>query len=770
MPYSANPHDLAVLLNEVLADPGLVKAREKTRFPEANLRTNLEGLAPKVLGARSREIDEFNQRETELKTVEADVALASKTPEWASGFGCLSIIAAITLVFTSRWSKQLFGIPARYFLAGLCAAAGLGFIALFFWQRHEAEERRERKEAEANLAARRDFVKKERGRLDKLLREQFLTEASTILAHLIEPSWATTLDYIRIGNLDQVWSVDTYVPTAALEEIDSWLNEARSASLGIAGPRGVGKSTLLQYLCGRKRNGHEDVQLLTSAPVDYDTRDFMLHLLAGLSRRILLMKQKDSSIDFTWEYVEQESQASISAFFRFSGLTGWLLLIVSTIAIVAGVLLQTLANQLANKASPPTPISTSPILLFGCGALVLALAAIAVSTTPRLEAMLRAKNIRAEELPPPFRPIASVIERVVERAIRRPPMDRSLALAQKTLGEVLYQRTYSGGWSGGLKIPVGIEAGTSRGISAAVIPQSLPELVYRFQSFVAKVTGEGGSVIVAIDELDKMPSDEMAQKFLNGIKIVFNIPRCYFLVSVSESALSSFERRGLPVRDVFDSSFDDVIRLRYLRPEGSRALLQPRVLALPEPFHCLCHCLSGGLPRDLVRIGKEMLPFTGKSMRYVAGRMIHHDVIEKLDAMQQEVQKNRQDAASAGLLTAIARVSGATRLEFPDQGVDLDNLVLDFGKLLLEGAMQITPIEGQSVLSPLNEQLRVYLYLSGTMVEFFTASRGENVWRHVSEQRGFDSLAQARQELGTNPAKAIARINGFRELCSMAQI
>jgi hypothetical protein len=379
---------------------------------------------------------------------------------------------------------------------------------------------------------------------------------------------------------------------------------------------------------------------------------------------------------------------------------------------------------------------------------------------------LRGNKVRLEELPAPLRPIVNAIERM----IRRPPTDPSLALAQKTLGEVLYQRTYSGGWSGGLKMPVGIEVGTTRGISTAAVPQSLPELVYRFQSFVRTVTGEGGSVIVAIDELDKMPSDEAAQKFLNGIKIAFNIPGCYFLVSVSESALSSFERRGLPVRDVFDSSFDDVIRLRYLRPEGSRALLQPRVLALPEPFHCLCHCLSGGLPRDLVRIGKEMLPFTGKSMRYVAGRVIHHDVIEKLDAMQQEVQKNRQDAASAGLLAAIATVSGATPLEFPDEGAALDNFVLAFGTLLLENAQRIASIDGQSVLSPLNEQLRVYLYLSGTMVEFFTATREENTWRHASEERGFDGLAQARQELGTNQAKAIVRINGFRELCSMAQI
>ena len=41
---------------------------------------------------------------------------------------------------------------------------------------------------------------------------------------------------------------------------------------------------------------------------------------------------------------------------------------------------------------------------------------------------------------------------------------------------------------------------------------------------------------------------EDAQQFLNEIKVLFGIEHCFYLLSVSESAMSSFERPGLPFR------------------------------------------------------------------------------------------------------------------------------------------------------------------------------------------------------------------------------
>ena len=65
------------------------------------------------------------------------------------------------------------------------------------------------------------------------------------------------------------------------------------------------------------------------------------------------------------------------------------------------------------------------------------------------------------------------------------------------------------------------------------------------------LTAERGPVIIGIDELDKM-SEEDARQFPNDIKTVFGQRDCYYLVSVSEDAMSAFERRGMRFRDVFE--------------------------------------------------------------------------------------------------------------------------------------------------------------------------------------------------------------------------
>lgn len=88
---------------------------------------------------------------------------------------------------------------------------------------------------------------------------------------------------------------------------------------------------------------------------------------------------------------------------------------------------------------------------------------------------------------------------------------------------------------------------------------------------------------------------------------MFGLENCFWLVSVSQSAMSAFERRGLPFRDVFDSTFDVIVEVDYLNLAASKLLLQRRAIGMSVPFLCLCHCLSGGLPRDLIRVARKLL-------------------------------------------------------------------------------------------------------------------------------------------------------------------
>ena len=70
---------------------------------------------------------------------------------------------------------------------------------------------------------------------------------------------------------------------------------------------------------------------------------------------------------------------------------------------------------------------------------------------------------------------------------------------------------------------------------------------------------EISGITIAIDELDKFADPVQAHEFVNEVKTVFGVNSCVFLVSVSDDALASFERRGIPVRDALDSAFAAMI-------------------------------------------------------------------------------------------------------------------------------------------------------------------------------------------------------------------
>ncbi len=95
-------------------------------------------------------------------------------------------------------------------------------------------------------------------------------------------------------------------------------------------------------------------------------------------------------------------------------------------------------------------------------------------------------------------------------------------------------------------------------------------------------------------------SAESAERFLNDIKAIFGVPHCLYLVSVSDDALTAFDKRAFVARTAFDSAFDDVISVSYLAFEAAKNLLRARVAGLPDPMIAACHVISGGLPRDLM--------------------------------------------------------------------------------------------------------------------------------------------------------------------------
>lgn len=128
--------------------------------------------------------------------------------------------------------------------------------------------------------------------------------------------------------------------------------------------------------------------------------------------------------------------------------------------------------------------------------------------------------------------------------------------------------------------------------------RSHPELIAAFKEYLEQYRLSGGRrIAIAIDELDKLAKTSEAIAAINSLKDLFHIPNTHFVVSVSEDALHRFAMRGVPFRDVFDSAFDTIVKLKAPSPREAQEMLARRSegrQGFPMPVVLLCYVWAGG--------------------------------------------------------------------------------------------------------------------------------------------------------------------------------
>jgi hypothetical protein len=73
------------------------------------------------------------------------------------------------------------------------------------------------------------------------------------------------------------------VVTEAMTRVSAVAKNVHSGSLGVSGPRGVGKSTILQFFgTDAATDDGRDLRLVVAAPVDYEPKEFIIHLFSQL--------------------------------------------------------------------------------------------------------------------------------------------------------------------------------------------------------------------------------------------------------------------------------------------------------------------------------------------------------------------------------------------------------------------------------------------------------------------------------------------------------
>jgi hypothetical protein len=237
--------------------------------------------------------------------------------------------------------------------------------------------------------------------------------------------------------------------------------------------------------------------------------------------------------------------------------------------------------------------------------------------------------------------------------------------------------------------------------------------------------------------------------------------------------MSNFERRGLPFRDVFDSSFDNVVYVDYLNHRTAKSLLERRIVGKPYPFIYLSYCLSGGLPRDLIRNFRNLLEFNqlsangksaGKSLAALCQAVITADLKAKIRATTASAKKIDSEPASSSFVERLFQINSLTPTDA--------SLLADVRDLLQWQATrpaetkpddEDTAEEGKiKQVECLSKELGSYLYLLGTILAFFNDDLDEGKLRKAAANGDLETLANARQFMEVNPTITVSLLNTLR--------
>ncbi|MCX5561116.1 P-loop NTPase fold protein [Streptomyces sp. NBC_00038] len=324
-----------------------------------------------------------------------------------------------------------------------------------------------------------------------------------------------------------------------------------------------------------------------------------------------------------------------------------------------------------------------------------------------------------------------------------------------------------------------LSLGTSHTTSVSTVPPNFPELVEEFRDVLNRIAkhkaAQNRVVVIAIDELDRLGSSAQALAFLGEIKAILGVPHVYYLISVAEDVGASFVRRGLPHRDVTDSSLDDIIHVQPSLLKDSRAILAKRCDTLTTPYVILAHSLSGGVLRDLLRYGLQIREMQEKTQSFELTEISRHVILDELSetlaGFRTLLSKQQWTRDTSGVLGAFRTLGGYLREPCPCTEFDLQLALEQFA--FYAAGDRPGPIAHHELgdgARQLIDEASAYAHFSLTLLDIFS-TEGLRRRTHQAAEQGPDGdperLAEARQELGISPYSARPLIDSIRKAWSL---
>ncbi|MFD7403532.1 P-loop NTPase fold protein [Streptomyces sp. NPDC059866] len=290
--------------------------------------------------------------------------------------------------------------------------------------------------------------------------------------------------------------------------------------------------------------------------------------------------------------------------------------------------------------------------------------------------------------------------------------------------------------------------------SLAQQPQMYPEILDGLKRFLSRTALEldekNRRVVIGIDELDRIEPAATARTFLNELKAVFDVPKCLFVLSVSDEALREAELAPVGRRDAFDSAIDEIIRVEPLDQRTAEKLLGRRVVGLPVPFTALFYCLSGGMPRDLLRTARAAISYVEPEQRITLADLARKLVNRELDRIANTAGGSEESAELAQFFRA--------------------DLVAEHGGLGTLGGVIHQQAGETGDRARMGATLANRAYHLDTVLRIFTRDLTEDRFTRASDpgvSGSFAALARAQREIGTADTLARSTLQRVRTAWSL---
>jgi hypothetical protein len=286
-------------------------------------------------------------------------------------------------------------------------------------------------------------------------------------------------------------------------------------------------------------------------------------------------------------------------------------------------------------------------------------------------------------------------------------------------------------------------------------------------------------VVVAIDEIDRIASLEDAEGFIGEIKAVFGVEGCYFLVAVAEDVGSLFAQRAITGRSILENAFDEIVSVGPLTLEEASSLLLKRVPGFTDAFVYLVYALSGGLPRELIRITRQLIEMNLEQLAQgghprledLALILVAESMIDTLDASRSQMSRLSLGPDWAQSFDGMRLASMTLRRDrlLPDR---LYQVIEDLSKMSVPDRHTSSEVESvttqdtDDAAARILNNLSAFAYFAMTIVDAFS-----DRWFDLNEVRrrtesgadnAYEQLAAARVELSMSYASARLILERFR--------